>query len=148
MLSPERPPRDAPRPDDESQPPALQRATIRRALASLKADEARLSAAIRNLAERVDLLQSADLLSLICHQAELASRRTHVTRTLFEWVDTLLHIHADTASRLDLRIREHDRTLKDACNLIRELDDPYGFGASLDERLLSDEDPFDQPSKD
>ena len=44
----------------------------------------------------------------------------------------------DAASRLDelaSRSCGHDHAINMICSILKDLDDPYGFGASLDERL-------------
>ena len=36
------------------------------------------------------------------------------------------------------RASDHDEALRIVCALLKEIDDPYGFGESLDERIFGE----------
>jgi hypothetical protein len=107
-------------------------------MARLAADEALLAARIREVEATPDF-SPAVLLDILARQAELGSRRSALTLCLLECVDVRQQAGASAINHLAAKVREHDRAIKDACDLIRELDDPYGLGSSLDERISGEE---------
>jgi hypothetical protein len=60
---------------------------------------------------------------------------------LVQWTTLLDRKLNDLEARLDGLaglIHSHDESIRTICHLIKDLDDPYGFGLSLDERIAGD----------
>ncbi len=60
---------------------------------------------------------------------------------LFEWMDQLDRRIRQIDSRLSglaTRASDQQEALRMMCSVIQEIDDPYGFGLSLDERILGE----------
>ncbi len=77
--------------------------------------------------------------------ARLLQARCSATREgmmlIFRWLGHLERRVSHNESRVsDLitRVSDHDEALRMVCSLLKEIDDPYGFGLSLDERILGE----------
>ena len=75
--------------------------------------------------------------------AQLLRARCSATRDgltlLFQWMDQLDRRIGQIDSRLSglaTRASDQQEALRMMCSVIQEIDDPYGFGLSLDERIL------------
>jgi hypothetical protein len=84
----------------------------------------------------VDL--KAAVLFLASRLSEAERRLVHLGRS----IDRMRRRTSDVESRLAGLAREssrHEESLRMICAVLKDLDDPYGFGMSLDERLAYDE---------
>jgi hypothetical protein len=77
--------------------------------------------------------------------AQLLRARCSATRDgltlLFQWMDQLDRRIRQIDSRvsgLATRASDQQEALRMMCSVIQEIDDPYGFGLSLDERILGE----------
>jgi hypothetical protein len=60
---------------------------------------------------------------------------------IFRWLDQIDSRVNELESRLSLLANHaaaQDEKLSMMCSVLKEIDDPYGFGRSLDERILGD----------
>jgi hypothetical protein len=79
-----------------------------------------------------------DLARLLAERSSLAGRRLAL---LTQWVAVLDRQLSELRSRSDdltRRVSGHGESLRMVSELLKELDDPYGFGLSLDERIAGD----------
>lgn len=79
-----------------------------------------------------------DLKSAVCflasHLSEAEGRLAHLDRSIIR----MKRRASDVEFRLADLAREssrHEESLRMICTILKDLDDPYGFGVSLDERL-------------
>ncbi len=80
----------------------------------------------------------AAVLFLASRLSEAEGRLAHLDRSIHR----MKRRASDVESRLAGLAREssqHEESLRMICTLLKDLDDPYGFGTSLDERLAYDE---------
>jgi hypothetical protein len=102
---------------------------------------------VRLEAELASSLQTALADELLDEKsvARLLEARCSATREgmklIFRWLGQLEHRMSQTESRvaqLASRASDHDESLRMVCSVLKEIDDPYGFGLSLDERILDE----------
>ncbi len=77
------------------------------------------------------------VLFLASRLSEAEGRLVHLDRS----IDRMKRRANDVESRLAFLAREssgHEESLRMICTILKDLDDPYGFGVSLDERLTYD----------
>ncbi len=75
---------------------------------------------------------------LTCRLSLLESRLVRADR----WMDRMRRRFSQVESQLaglSVQTSEHEEALQMMCSVLKELDDPYGFGLSLDERIAYDE---------
>jgi hypothetical protein len=53
-------------------------------------------------------------------------------------IDSRVNELESRISELASRARDQDEKLNMMCSVLKEIDDPYGFGRTLDERILGD----------
>lgn len=112
---------------------------LRRKLAEHSTDEYRIARHLCSLRNDPHV-RFGDVLGLLAQQAELAAKRAAALSSLLDWVEAYQLSAARSAARLTTKVHEHERAIDDMCILIRDFDDPYGFGASLDQRIATESD--------
>jgi hypothetical protein len=101
-------------------------------------DDGPASRAIANLLHQAPADPARLAAALLAH-LELADRRHRLAMTtLSQLAATCARLQID-AQRLERRTGSLESSLHDVCRLLRELDDPYGFGLSVDEQLASED---------
>jgi hypothetical protein len=122
---------EPPRPEDSS--------PTRSQLARFARREAQLAQGLENLlaAESFDRDQFARLLA---GQRSAAQGRLAWTVKWMEQLDERVTELESRLSTLTGQASNQERSVRMICSVLRDLDDPYGFGLSLDERIMSDRD--------
>jgi hypothetical protein len=110
---------------------------IREGLAQHTRQEAELALSLQTAlaGERLDEKSVARLLQARC------SATREGMMLICRWLSLLERRISQTESRVsDLitRASDHDESLRLVCSVLKEIDDPYGFGLSLDERILDE----------
>jgi hypothetical protein len=110
---------------------------VRALLEKLAHQEAELAASIETAlaGEHLDEKSIAQLLRARC------SATREGLALIFRWMDQLDHRMKQLESRvsgLATRASDQQEALRMLCSVIQDLDDPYGFGLSLDERILGE----------
>jgi hypothetical protein len=80
---------------------------------------------------------SLDLIALRC---DLTDQRLNL---MMEWMELMSHQADRNEGRdevLSRRIDGQDKTLRLMCEVLKQIDDPYGFGQSVDEWIAGDDD--------
>jgi hypothetical protein len=92
-----------------------------------------VEATLRALGDRLDLLDRrvADL-ARIEEGAALLSRRINMLIRRLERGDS-------RTAEVARQVADHEGALKMICVLLKQLDDPYGFGESLDEQIARED---------
>lgn len=117
----------------ESPPPGGPR-RFRNTLDQLARQESDLEHAVQQ-ALAADAVEPKTLATLLAKQSSIANRRLTL---LTQWVSALdrqigeLGTDSETHSE---QIVEHEHALRMVCDMLKDMDDPYGFGLSLDERI-------------
>lgn len=106
-------------------------------LEELDRRDAGLAQTIEGLLGREDL-DVRELAVLLAGRMSIANRRLTV---LSHWVSRLTNRLGELESRserLSRKAGDHEDSLLMICQVLKDLDDPYGFGLSLDERIAED----------
>ena len=85
-----------------------------------------------------DQRETRELLRLQSARSSVAGRRLAL---LTRWVSLLDQRLSDTRTRSEWlagQVSKHDESLRMVCHILKEIDDPYGFGLSLDERIAGE----------
>jgi hypothetical protein len=75
---------------------------------------------------------------LIAGRLSIADRRIALLARLAMLMARRLVAAESRSERLANEVSEHENALRMMCEVLQELDDPYGFGHSLDERIAGD----------
>jgi hypothetical protein len=110
---------------------------LRTELENLTRQEAELASTLETAlaGEQLDEKSVAQLLRARC-----SATREGLT-LIFHWMDQLDRRIGQIESRvsgLATRTSDQQEALRMMCSVIQEIDDPYGFGQSLDERILGE----------
>lgn len=82
----------------------------------------------------------AILASALRAQLDLADRRHRLVMGTLAQIASLCGQLQSAAERQNRRLHLIESSLRDVCQLIREIDDPYGLGLSLDEQIAPEDD--------
>ncbi|MHC5537379.1 hypothetical protein ACYOEI_03985 [Singulisphaera rosea] len=115
---------------------------FRSSLDQLARQESDLEQAVQQ-ALSTDAVEPRTLATLLAKQSSIANRRLTL---LTQWVSALDRrigeLGADSETHSG-QIVEHEQALRMVCDMLKDMDDPYGFGLSLDERIAGNgSDPF------
>jgi hypothetical protein len=106
-------------------------------LVDLARRNARLTRALERVLDR-DQLNAREFATLLARRQSVADERLALLEC---WVIRLAHRLAgieSCATGLDQKLDEHETSLHLICDILKELDDPYGFGLSLDEQIAEE----------
>jgi hypothetical protein len=110
---------------------------LRAELEKLERQEAELASSLE-AALAGEHLDEKSLVHLL--QARCSATRDGIT-LIFHWlsqIDLRISRIESRVSGLATRASDQQETLRMMCSVIQEIDDPYGFGQSLDERILGE----------
>ena len=103
----------------------------------------------RTIAEvlNCDQREARELVTLATQRSPVADRRlTLLARSVVRLARRLREAESRTR-KLAARVDDHEKSLRMVCEILKQLDDPYGFGLSLDDRI-GDDDPELSSSED
>jgi hypothetical protein len=109
---------------------------LRALIASLREEEEELSRALGDGCgvASAPVVPPRGLTVMLEAQARTISVLVRWVELLSEWV-----VQAERSrAELNKKVDDHEDALRMLCRAVKELDDPYGFGESLDEQIVED----------
>ncbi len=134
--------RDTPRPalSSETSPIARRAEALRSRLAELAREEAQVARQV--MAPRSPTLESESHAALLSQLAGVAAKKSLLLIHLVDWIESQWKLASQTSTEHADKLELQAASIRNICLILKNLDDPYGFGAAVDDGIASETDEF------
>jgi hypothetical protein len=113
--------------------------SIRAELEKLAIDDSKLSQSLEAALADESLEQKSLAQAVQAHSAAMHRRVSLILRWM-DQIDSRMNEMQSRLSDLANHASDQDETMTMMCSVLKDMDDPFGFGRTLDERILGDAD--------